>query len=84
VFIRKHFGGLIVNRMTSVPGIRPRERAVVALSALYVLALIGLAVYFGHGDVGETKLGVVAIALPVACIGALLLMIEWRKLDGAQ
>jgi len=53
-----------------------------ALSVLYVLALAGLAVYFGHGDIDRAKLGVVAVALPVACVIALLLMIVWRGLDG--
>ena len=69
-------------RVTSLPGIRARFRAVMALSVLYVLALAGLAVYFGHGDIDRAKLGVVAVALPVACVIALLLMIVWRGLDG--
>jgi hypothetical protein len=71
-----------VARVTSLPGIRARVRAVMAATVAYLLALAGLAVYFGHGDVDRTKLGVVAIALPVACVAALLLMIAWRALDG--
>jgi hypothetical protein len=53
-----------------------------AATVAYMLALSALAVYFGHGDIDPTKLGVVAITMPMACVAALLLAIAWRALDG--
>lgn len=73
-----------MNRFASMPGIHARVRIVIVASVLYFLALTGLGIYFGRGGVNDTKLGVVAIALPAACVLALVLMIQWRKLDGER
>lgn len=77
----KYFGGLIVRRITLALGIRASERTLFAVTALYVVALVGFCVYFSYGTITQVKLGVAALALPAVCIGALMLMIEWGRLD---
>lgn len=70
--------------MRKIDPVRPRTREQITfvVTVVYAAMLLGVASVIQWGDLAAgTRLGVAAVAIPAACVGALILMRQWRGLD---